>query len=325
MNPPAGAKGARRAIAEIGPLAAEALAEPGPGRIVAAFRRSFYLDSGHGRLACVGLPEIGRGPLNALVVGTAGAAAAHANGRPAVRPGDRVTVSTEGIAFPGGFRLTIAGAANWTPRSPPPTPGPDVLREGLAAFRRWVEAQHGRDHGPILPAVLGLHVSETGAKEPSLIAARRLRRGARAMGDWLAASRPQAPASPPPPAAAALFGLGPGLTPAGDDFVGGMLIALHALGRADGAELAGRLGRWALAESCERTGAISRAHLRAAARGMGAEPVHRVLHCLLTPGAPGLDAAVAAAAAVGHSSGLDALAGAATVLRAAAARQSLPA
>ena len=126
-----------------------------------------------------------------------------------------------------------------------------------------------------------------------------------------AAAIPEAP----PREAEALLGLGPGLTPAGDDFIGGAVLALHVLGRTG---LARRLGEWALAESRERTGIISRAHLHAAARGMGAEPVHRALHCLLVPGAPGLDATLADTAAIGHSSGHDTLAGAVCVLDVAA-------
>ena len=110
---------------------------------------------------------------------------------------------------------------------------------------------------------------------------------------------------------AALLGLGPGLTPAGDDFLGGVLIALHALGRSAQAD---RLGRLVLDEAPARTSRISRAHLEAAARGLGAESVHRVLRRLLDPGSDGLDAALADAASIGHTSGLDAVAGVALVL-----------
>lgn len=107
-----------------------------------------------------------------------------------------------------------------------------------------------------------------------------------------------------PAAASALIGLGPGLTPAGDDFVGGALIALHARGSHD---VAARIGRWALALAERRTGRISRAHLACAARG----EAHEALHALLAARDP--DAVVAAMDAldrVGHSSGWDAAAGA---------------
>jgi hypothetical protein len=101
-----------------------------------------------------------------------------------------------------------------------------------------------------------------------------------------------------------LVGLGPGLTPSGDDYLGGVLVALRRLGRAAQAEA---LWRWLQPRLAERTSAISAAHLAAAAAGEGHEALHEVLN-----GSLNLDKL----AAVGHCSGWDALAGAAAVLRA---------
>jgi len=100
-----------------------------------------------------------------------------------------------------------------------------------------------------------------------------------------------------------LIGLGPGLTPSGDDYIGGMLVALRASGRgvqADG------LWRWLQPRLKERTSAISAAHLAAAAAGEAHEALHDVLNGDLNLGK--LDA-------VGHCSGWDALAGAVAVLQ----------
>jgi len=119
---------------------------------------------------------------------------------------------------------------------------------------------------------------------------------------WLAGGA-QGPATR---AANALIGLGPGLTPAGDDFVGGALIALRASGRA---ALANRVSAWALALAEEGTGKISRAHLRCAAEGEGHEALHELLSAL-QKGKQDIDHALAALARIGHSSGLDAAAGA---------------
>jgi hypothetical protein len=100
-----------------------------------------------------------------------------------------------------------------------------------------------------------------------------------------------------------LVGLGPGLTPSGDDYLGGALIALHCAGRARQAD---SLWRWLAPQLSGRTSAISAAHLEAAAAGEG----HEALHAVLNGSAPSmiLDG-------VGHCSGWDALAGAAAVLR----------
>jgi len=117
-----------------------------------------------------------------------------------------------------------------------------------------------------------------------------------ALADWLVGNALQ-------PEAEGLIGLGPGLTPSGDDYLGGMLVALRRSGREAQADA---LWRWLEPRLASRTSAISAAHLAAAAAG----EAHEALHLALT-GRWHLDAV----AAVGHSSGWDALAGAVAVLR----------
>ena len=112
----------------------------------------------------------------------------------------------------------------------------------------------------------------------------------------------------------ALIGLGPGLTPAGDDFAGGAMIALRAFGHARHAD---RIAAWALPLAKRRTNRISRAHLECAAAGQGHEALHRLL-AALGRGDAVLASAVQALDRVGHSSGRDAAAGALLSLAAAA-------
>lgn len=103
---------------------------------------------------------------------------------------------------------------------------------------------------------------------------------------WRAASRARDLAQ----ACQLLGGLGPGLTPSGDDALAGMLLAarLHRPEAED--DLV------ALADGVE-THEISRAFLHWAARGQSVEPVHRLLAGDATAGADLL--------ANGHSSGAD--------------------
>lgn len=115
------------------------------------------------------------------------------------------------------------------------------------------------------------------------------------------------------PAADTLIGLGPGLTPAGDDFVAGAMIALRASGRP---ALADRVADWALPLARARTGRISRAHLECAANGEGHEALHR---WLASPDERNL----AQLAQIGHTSGLDAAAGAAAALQVFAERPAI--
>jgi len=130
--------------------------------------------------------------------------------------------------------------------------------------------------------------------------------GAAALQGWLAAGAHGAA----PRAASALIGLGPGLTPAGDDLVGGALIALHAMRRR---ALAARLGAWALRLARSRTSRISRAHLACAARGEGGVALHALLNAWLA-GRRVPTRELAAVDAIGHTSGWDAAAGVALVL-----------
>ena len=97
-----------------------------------------------------------------------------------------------------------------------------------------------------------------------------------------------------------LIGLGSGLTPAGDDFVGGAMIAMRAYGHQ---ALADRVAAWALPLAATNTSRISRAHLECAAAGEG----HEYLHDFLSSPTRENQAKLST---IGHTSGLDAAAGA---------------
>jgi hypothetical protein len=127
-----------------------------------------------------------------------------------------------------------------------------------------------------------------------------------ALDAWLAGNRLGGDAE-------ALIGLGPGLTPSGDDYLGGMLIALHACERRAQAE---SLWRWLEPRLSRQTGPISAAHLAAAAVGEAHEALHKCLECVMT-GQSSMGTALDELDAVGHCSGWDALAGALAVLRTA--------
>ena len=112
---------------------------------------------------------------------------------------------------------------------------------------------------------------------------------------------------------AGLIGLGPGLTPSGDDFIGGAFCALHA---ARFGAVATRLAGWALPLARKATSRISHAHLVCAAEGECAEAVNDAIVALLSGHAPDLDRIDA----IGHTSGWDALAGIALGLDAVLSR-----
>ena len=112
----------------------------------------------------------------------------------------------------------------------------------------------------------------------------------------------------------ALIGLGPGLTPAGDDFVGGAMIALRAFGDDAAAD---HIAGWALPLARTNTNRISRAHLECAARGEG----HEALHSFLASSDP---RHLERLARIGHTSGMDAAAGALAALSTRSALHGVP-
>jgi hypothetical protein len=105
-------------------------------------------------------------------------------------------------------------------------------------------------------------------------------------------------------AACRLIGLGPGLTPSGDDALAGVESALHAAGH----PLAGFLAA-ALDDVEARTTAVSVALLRHAAEGRVAERVHRLLDGLLASERAALAPTIELAVRHGATSGSDMLAG----------------
>ena len=182
--------------------------------------------------------------------------------------------------------LDTAGAEAWSPPPLPPDVTPDV--------RALREAARGRVPGEGLGGlVIDAHNVLSGHAQPALEAIDRWLVG-NALDDY----------------AEALIGLGPGLTPSGDDYLGGVLIALNQFGRKPQAQ---SLWRW-LQPRLARTSDISAAHLAAAATGEGHEALHSCIAALCTL-APNWTRELAALDSVGHCSGWDSLAGVAAVAR----------
>lgn len=111
--------------------------------------------------------------------------------------------------------------------------------------------------------------------------------------------------------AALLVGWGEGLTPAGDDFLLGLLAGLDALvGDSERREAFRRMLATALNALTPRTTAIAAHYLRLAADGHYNEPVVRLRHAMLCEDDLGaVDAALCAALAVGATSGADTVSG----------------
>lgn len=275
----------------------DALAEDG-GTVLAVFRRSAYLDHGEA-LVCIGPATLGAGPLNAL----AGAGERMPDWRAAgLAPGDPVAPSGGFIRIGGLASLAFRDARLHAPPRGPCFRGRESLAAALALLGETLDG-FALDEG-LAPFVHP--VSRASPPGDALI--RRARPAISALESWIAAG-----AAHPPPADAVerLVGLGPGLTPSGDDFLGGVAIALAMSGEAGAAAA---LAAPMLAVARRATNRISAAHLDAAARGLGADALHRAIDALARLRNDALVRALGDLDAIGHSSGWDALAGAVAAL-----------
>ncbi|MBO3748192.1 DUF2877 domain-containing protein [Streptosporangiaceae bacterium NEAU-GS5] len=108
-------------------------------------------------------------------------------------------------------------------------------------------------------------------------------------------------------AAEQLMGLGPGLTPSGDDMLSGLLVALRHLGEATGTPRAVWLADWLAAtvrfDAGTRTTPISATLLHCAARGEASAEVLGVLRAIA--GRQPIEPAVHRLLRLGHTSGAD--------------------
>lgn len=105
-----------------------------------------------------------------------------------------------------------------------------------------------------------------------------------------------------------IAGLGPGLTPSGDDFLAGLMLSAHAFGYPS-RELVHRLCTIIFETAAPHTTKLSQAFLKAARDGMAHEYWHILLHSLVSDDVQAVLSAASRVLAFGETSGLDMLAG----------------
>lgn len=170
-------------------------------------------------------------------------------------------------------------------------PAPDwreiaVCNVQLLALNRWVDNESSRT---LATSAAGAAASDT------------LAEGFSALIQGLRAADAAAVAN----AAGRIAGLGTGLTPAGDDVLAGVMVALYATHFPHTAELAASL----YCAAAPQTTTLSRAYLAAASRGQTTAAWHRLLAALTDPGSHDLEAAADHVRAFGATSGIRMLQG----------------
>lgn len=273
---------------------AERVLAAGPLRVAAAFERSFYVEDRDGRLACFLREGAEPGPLHVVCAGW------RAPRRCGVAAGVALR-RTGPLLEAEGLRIDLERSRPWRPPA-----FPRFDREACAAGRGRLLSLTG-ELAPPDSLAAGRPLDDAGGGGDPMAAAlrREIRAGLAALSSWIAN-----PDGRVPDGVFSLLGLGPGLTPSGDDVVAGALLTLHALDRR---ELAARLGGALLARPRAATNRISWAHLSAAAEGCGALVFHEILNDVLG-GGTALRPLLERAGRVGHTSGWDVVLGMTTTL-----------
>jgi len=257
-----------------------------PMTVIAQFQQCLYLapvEAGPGspgeatEILCVGTSSIGRGPLNVLI---------ESGFQPdqfAPSSATAVRYTTTDIHFPASTRLVFNADMI--------KPSPRVTDVDIDSVWSLLE-DYAR---PALPAGLGTPLFETCATRAIAVLTDFLLPALRTDATDVPASVDRAIRD--------LVGLGPGLTPAGDDFLAGVLLSLQSMQRKN---LAASLARCVLRASETATNRISAAFLRAAADGYCGATLAEVFAGLARADRDRLERAVVAQTATGHTSGRDA-------------------
>ncbi len=279
-----------------GSAASRILRDSSDGRVAALFASSFYVRTRAG-LICVGSESLAPSPLTLVTTAPAGT---HwpASG---LRLDAGVSISARAIGVGNRFVFPLSEAAEWSP-----DPVPDAwqaldLKRGVRAFR---EAAAGRV--PVQGLGSMLIPGHRFAREQRVC--RVAEAPTAALRRWLIAAfrEPHKSLTPELPWLQPLIGLGPGLTPSGDDFIGGMMIALHGLRETDLCRHVWRSVRGCVEESGNP---ISGAHLAAASEGQGSAGIHRAIAAILGGCTQAARDSLADIERIGHVSGWDTMAG----------------
>lgn len=283
----------------IGSFAADIATGGGEAEVIALFERSFYVLCDKGIVA-VCVHALGNGPLNILVPA---AEAGTVPWRGRVRVGMKGTIDAMRLVYDGAFSVDLGAATPWSPPAWPIVDDPHMRAASLeiAAYLGVKFATASDDMG--LAPLMFAPQSRAAASATARAAKMQLAALQTALPGALASRRWSQGALD---AATLLVGLGPGLTPSGDDLLGGLLLALTARGEI---RLRDQLFDHIVDELNELTVPVSAMHLTAAAHGMGHESVHALLDALASGERTHLAQLIDAVAALGATSGSDTIAG----------------
>ncbi len=275
------------------------------GEVIAVHGQTCYVTGDDAAIYAIVREPLGNGPLNLVI---------RASGSPAPPPlvvGSSVASTGTRLLLGDSLNIDVERAALWDPKAYLARGAdPDGPRRSLVELSRTVPARAPAEslarllphlHEEDLPASLEAvaHFPRCHALIAGLFEslARRNRKSLKVVTSSLA-------------------GLGPGVTPAGDEFLTGLLLALSVMQEqrpnAELSQIAGLL----LETAAPRTHEISAAYMRAAHAGEAGEPWHPLLGAVALGNLGEVHGALGAVLRPGDTSGADMLAGFITALAA---------
>lgn len=268
------------------------------GEVIAVHPHSVYVTDEDDEIYAIVHQALGNGPLN-LVIPTEPARAF--NG---LAPG--TSLASTGTRLGIGELLTIGleAAALWDPKAYAAIAAdPDALKRGLTELCREVSRRCPAESlARLLP-----YVEDEDLPEPLEKVAHFPR--SHALIGGLAESLAQRDRRRLKVVTSSLAGLGPGLTPAGDDFIAGVLLALALVRQQRNDAALNEIATLLVETAAPRTHEISGAYLRAAYDGQVAERWHPLLAALAAGDGVQVASAAAPVLATGETSGADMLTG----------------
>jgi hypothetical protein len=273
-------------------------------RVLAAFDRVCNLVTGGGDVIALVAPQIGDGPLNVVLGGADGLFGRAQVGKEVLCDRDRLLVYDGARAH--CFQVDLREAATWEP-----CPGWAGLRAQRGQMRSpvdalWALCSVHKPRSALEPLLGAMHPADDSHLEAQpgwdglngIVLDRAAEAAADLCAGWGGNGERLRRGGE------ALAGLGQGLTPAGDDYMGGAMLA---------AWLAHPEPSWfcqTLAQAAApRTTTLSAAFLRAAARGQCSADWHRLLGALVEGAEADVVAAGRHVSGFGATSGVDALIG----------------
>jgi hypothetical protein len=269
------------------------------GEVLASVSNAIYLRSDTDEVLWV---AAGKAPMHQRCLQTAAPL-------PSLMPGTPFHVQHQTLQIGTNVNFDFATAAVWRPA---PIPARDVLerREIWARLSHLVSLEQlsqARGFGTFIPEILDLH--RTGAIATRLVPTNPILATAQPIVLDTLRACVENRVLLVPYLAAALIGLGPGLTPSGDDFVGGLLFTLQVL-RTVYPHAYPLANAFVLESFRGWTHPISFALLQDLAAGCTIAPLHQIIHGILCgESLQTIQVSVSRLLQVGHSTGWDLLAG----------------